>query len=115
MGERVEDPGPTDDEQRRTADDGVRAEQRDRTLTRLDAVEIKARLLEAFDEFVVMGYEAHLIGVTDPRRARVDYRIQLEPDGADTVPIRDIMGIADRHRLDLVVDKTLGLVLYPRW
>lgn len=109
----VEPRPETDEEQRRRADEGVRSAIRDRTMTRLDEADIRERLLLAFDAFVALGYMTHLIGVT--MRGRIDYRLQLEPDGADDVPIRAIMAVADEHRLDVVVDKTLGLVLYPRW
>lgn len=101
------------EDQQRAAEQGIRSFARDTALSRLDETEIKSRLMEAFDAFIDKGYECHLIGVME--RGSVLYHMSLNPDGADDMPAREIMAVADLHRLELVIDKHMGLVLYPRW
>lgn len=100
-------------ETERKAAEGMRAENRDHALARLDEKEIRERMNRAFDAFIQQGFEVHLVGVAS--RGAIEYSLLLSEDGADDVPVRDIQQIADDHRLDVFVQRGIGLRLYPRW
>lgn len=85
---------------------------RDLVLAEMDHSQLQDRMVEAFDRFIALGFEVHLIGVVV--RSVVEYRLTLEPDGGGEMNIRQIIEAADQYRLDLIVDKTMGLVLYPK-
>lgn len=97
----------------RTAAEGMRMETRDHALVRLDEKEIKERMLHGFARYIQMGFEVHLIGVKT--RKAIEYSLLLSEDGADEISIRDVQEVADELRLDMFVQKGLGLVLYARW
>lgn len=98
-------------------EEGRRAATSDRAMVRLDEAEIKARMLEAFDKFVRIGFAAHLIGSTE--RAAIVYRIALYPDGMDTIPSSILQDTSDEFRLDYTIERGRGdgwaIMLYPRW
>jgi hypothetical protein len=93
--------------------EGVRTATRDHALVRLDEKEIRERMNQAFDAFVRVGFEAQLTGRID--HGAVAYSLILAEDGADDIPLREIQVIADQHRLDVFVEKGVGLRMYPRW
>jgi hypothetical protein len=87
--------------------------ERDYALARLDEKEIKARMIEAFDAFLDLGYEVSLIGVHIHQA--VEYRIELSSDGSGEMPLAKLTEIAEDYRLDMIVDKDMGLVAYARY
>lgn len=98
---------------------GGRIADRDHALARLDETEIKARLIQAFDRFLKMGFAVHLIGVTV--RGAIEYRIALYPDGTSTQPSDQLQTVADEYRLEYTIERDpnyeggWAVVFYPRW
>lgn len=98
---------------------GARVAERDHALARLDETEIKARLVQAFDRFLKLGFAVHLVGVQV--RGAIEYRIALYPDGTDTVPSDKLQAVADEFRLEYTIEKDSSyeggwaVVFYPRW
>lgn len=100
-------------------EEGARVADRDRALARLDETEIKARLMQAFDQFLTMGFTVHMIGVTV--RGAIEYRIALYPDGTSTQPSDRLQAVADEYRLEYTIERDpnyeggWAVVFYPRW
>lgn len=102
-----------DEERERQVAEGMRRTTSDHALVRLDEKEVKERMIHAFAQFIHMGFEVHLIGVST--RKAIEYSLLLAEDGAEEISVRDIQKVADDLRLDMFVQKGLGLVLYARW
>lgn len=93
-----------DDERRQaqsqTASRGLREEQRDHDLVYLDEREVRERMRDAQERFVRLGLAVYLVAVLTKRNG-VRYSLELHPDGAREIPLRDIQEVADEFALDL--------------
>lgn len=95
---------------------GQLSHERDHALARMDEKEVRERMLDTFDLFVRRGFVTHLVG--QETRGAIEYRLELEADGQGPMDIRELLSIADQHRLEAFVDKSasgsLLVVAYAR-